>query len=772
MAMAAGVCKGMYDVHALPALADPHTCGHLTASWLKGVRRQPDSCMLDNDEPGTVIEWTLSLARVREAFEAACAAAAATIAPVQGVKTAAAALAGGRRSSGTSSAASGASWHQGWGSSGAAAVKSAAAAAVSLGTSMFRGRKRSLQDREQQPVVSDTAASPLAGRASQSDADMLGGCNRARKQQRRLASAGMHGAAHLPVTAECDADDAAAAGHTSGGGLVFTRQAAAGAASEERPSMNDRSIKAHSQEVTLAGYTWRLVLYFVAKPKQDGADEGSKAAAVNAAVMSRLNKRQQIEAGAAAPSAAARTPHSKQQQQRPVGAKARKRVLHAASAAAGCAADVDNDAAGFAPWVQQDLGSLQTPWGSKRGRRTAAVAALHGTGAAGWLPATIPEGGQLAVAAAAAVRLPGELSPAVAAADDDDDEADLTDSGAQDGYSWEWQARLAIEAWPCIALQPGVSVAAFSASLAAQKSGTEGVGARQVSASIAAATGNSSRYQSGRPTSGQQQGRQSCRRRLTTNGGGGALSSRPLAAQVDVAAAGTAVRAPRSSSTHITARNADANVAGMTALQALTRRTSGGPSKRAAAVAANHRIQLQRQACQGLAGSDSPQHDEVIVEDSSDADDDPEVVDTDAAGTRAGAAGGGQTPGACGATTSSDNGSTSYGSDDGDDMEEPTTAEKENRGIDADGATYGAVKRRKKSATAADQDADEQHAVGSWVVRTMPQGRHVKSSKCDTGYSNFFNITLQQGRWDEGAWRQYVQPEGLLKIRGTVWNVR
>jgi hypothetical protein len=52
------------------------------------------------------------------------------------------------------------------------------------------------------------------------------------------------------------------------------------------------------------------------------------------------------------------------------------------------------------------------------------------------------------------------------------------------------------------------------------------------------------------------------------------------------------------------------------------------------------------------------------------------------------------------------------------------------------------------------------------------QGSWLRSRRCDTGYTSFFSITLQQAEWDEAAWQPYLQPGDMLQLRGTICNVR
>lgn len=52
------------------------------------------------------------------------------------------------------------------------------------------------------------------------------------------------------------------------------------------------------------------------------------------------------------------------------------------------------------------------------------------------------------------------------------------------------------------------------------------------------------------------------------------------------------------------------------------------------------------------------------------------------------------------------------------------------------------------------------------------QGRWLRSRRCDTGFTSFFSISLQQGVWDQDAWEQYLQPGSVLQLRGNIWNVR
>jgi hypothetical protein len=52
------------------------------------------------------------------------------------------------------------------------------------------------------------------------------------------------------------------------------------------------------------------------------------------------------------------------------------------------------------------------------------------------------------------------------------------------------------------------------------------------------------------------------------------------------------------------------------------------------------------------------------------------------------------------------------------------------------------------------------------------QGSWLRSRRCDTGFTNFFSIKLQQGEWDDAAWEQFLQPGGTLELRGIISNVR
>jgi hypothetical protein len=54
----------------------------------------------------------------------------------------------------------------------------------------------------------------------------------------------------------------------------------------------------------------------------------------------------------------------------------------------------------------------------------------------------------------------------------------------------------------------------------------------------------------------------------------------------------------------------------------------------------------------------------------------------------------------------------------------------------------------------------------------LPQGTWVKSRGCDTGFRNFFSLTLQHGHWDASSWAPFLQPGGVLKLQGRIWNVR
>jgi len=91
------------------------------------------------------------------------------------------------------------------------------------------------------------------------------------------------------------------------------------------------------------------------------------------------------------------------------------------------------------------------------------------------------------------------------------------------------------------------------------------------------------------------------------------------------------------------------------------------------------------------------------------------------------------------------------------------------------GILAGSSVSRKQRGTA---DAAEQcqsawdSSNSSWQVFQLPQGSWVKSSKCDTGFRNFFGVSLVQGQWSEAAWSRYLQPGGMLQLRGRIWNVR
>jgi hypothetical protein len=61
---------------------------------------------------------------------------------------------------------------------------------------------------------------------------------------------------------------------------------------------------------------------------------------------------------------------------------------------------------------------------------------------------------------------------------------------------------------------------------------------------------------------------------------------------------------------------------------------------------------------------------------------------------------------------------------------------------------------------------------GEWWEFQLPQGSWVRSRRCDNGFRDFFGISLQQGRWDEEPWGKYMQPGGVLSLRGCIWNVR
>jgi hypothetical protein len=52
------------------------------------------------------------------------------------------------------------------------------------------------------------------------------------------------------------------------------------------------------------------------------------------------------------------------------------------------------------------------------------------------------------------------------------------------------------------------------------------------------------------------------------------------------------------------------------------------------------------------------------------------------------------------------------------------------------------------------------------------QGSWLRSRRCDTGFTNFFSIQLQQGTWDDAVWGQFLQPDGNLELRGIISNVR
>jgi hypothetical protein len=95
------------------------------------------------------------------------------------------------------------------------------------------------------------------------------------------------------------------------------------------------------------------------------------------------------------------------------------------------------------------------------------------------------------------------------------------------------------------------------------------------------------------------------------------------------------------------------------------------------------------------------------------------------------------------------------------------------------GTLAGSSVARKKrgAADAAEQlQGDAQGAWdssnSSWQEFQLPQGSWVKSSKCDTGFRNFFGVSLVQGQWNEAAWLRYLQPGGVLQLKGRIWNVR
>lgn len=770
--MAAGASKGLFDVHTRPVLSNADVCGQITAAWMKGIRRQPDSCMLGPNEPGIHIEWVLPVDRLKQAFGAACAAAAASVTRLQ-ANTAAAA---GSRQGAAAAAGSGLQ-QQGWGSSGAAAVSAAAAAAVSFGASMFRKRKRSAMEDEQQPQAGGASPAEMPGILEHSNAVSMEGTGRARKHQQPRPTGRRQNTEPTPSPA---AGDMAAAIAGAEAAAAAASPCDATATSEAqlavRSGVDFQHIKAYSQEVAFAGYTWRLVVYFEARAKQQHAAAKSSrtaTAAVNAAVIAGGRGKQRPDA-AEGQAAAIAVEASAGNQQRLTSLFSFRRSTVAAAGSTDMAA-------GPAAWVKQDLGSLQTPWGSRRGPRAAALTAQKAAGgqAAGEGPVS-PGQARQAVAAAAAMRLPDELPPAAEAGIGTPPSAERERQPAEaasDSCSWEWHARLAIEAWPCIALQQGVSVAAFSASLAVKRNGgmdpaaaaaaagRAGARARQVSASIAAAGDI--------PKAAAGQHDKTYRHRLRTNGAGAAASGRLLAAGAGSAAARAAARAPRNSSTQLGAEAAEpaagaVAAAGLSALQALAQRPPGEHGRRAAAVVAQQRIAQQQAGALPPDGGQRAvdQEEEVIIDDSSD-------------GECAAGAGAGQQDSEK-AWGSSNDGLTDYDSDDGEGQEDNALAEKENQGaVSGQAEPSGRCKATAAGAAAAAaamgdgcRPAGSSGANSSWLVRRMPQGRYVKSRKCDQGYSDFFKITLQQDQWEEGAWEQYLQPGGVLQIKGTIWNVR
>jgi hypothetical protein len=53
------------------------------------------------------------------------------------------------------------------------------------------------------------------------------------------------------------------------------------------------------------------------------------------------------------------------------------------------------------------------------------------------------------------------------------------------------------------------------------------------------------------------------------------------------------------------------------------------------------------------------------------------------------------------------------------------------------------------------------------------QGSWLRSVNCDTGFRDYFRISLQHGAWDAAAWAPYAQqPAGVLWLTAKVWNVR
>ncbi|WIA11728.1 hypothetical protein OEZ85_011823 [Tetradesmus obliquus] len=62
--------------------------------------------------------------------------------------------------------------------------------------------------------------------------------------------------------------------------------------------------------------------------------------------------------------------------------------------------------------------------------------------------------------------------------------------------------------------------------------------------------------------------------------------------------------------------------------------------------------------------------------------------------------------------------------------------------------------------------------AGEWWEFQLPQGSWVRSRRCDNGFRDFFGVSVQQGRWEADPWAKYVQPGGVLSLRGCIWNVR
>jgi hypothetical protein len=61
---------------------------------------------------------------------------------------------------------------------------------------------------------------------------------------------------------------------------------------------------------------------------------------------------------------------------------------------------------------------------------------------------------------------------------------------------------------------------------------------------------------------------------------------------------------------------------------------------------------------------------------------------------------------------------------------------------------------------------------GEWWEFQLPQGSWVRSRRCDNGFRDFFGVSVQRGRWEAEPWAKYVQPGGVLSLRGCIWNVR